>query len=67
MLRLRSIAHRNIAACALALALAACGTKGALVPAKKSPDAETPPLPPAATTTPDIPSATLPSNSPPPP
>ena len=50
------------AALVLAVALGACGVKGPLVPAKKSPDAPTPPLPPPATTAPEIPSATLPSN-----
>jgi hypothetical protein len=45
-----------------ALGVAGCGVKGPLVPAKKSPDGPTPAPPPAATTVPEIPSATLPSN-----
>jgi predicted small lipoprotein YifL len=51
-----------LAAVALAAALAGCGVKGPLVPAKKGGDTAPPPPPPAATTAPEIPSATLPSN-----
>jgi predicted small lipoprotein YifL len=68
MLRLRSAtARRLVSMAAAALVLTACGTKGPLVPAKKTPDAPTPALPAAATTAPDIPSATLPGSSQPPP
>ena len=59
MLRLRTCAI----ACMLALAcvLPGCGVKGPLVPAKKGTETGAPP-PPPATTAPDIPSATIPSN-----
>jgi len=70
MLRLVTIpatVRRLVPIVAAAIVLAACGTKGPLVPAKKTPDAPTPAPPPAATTAPDIPSATLPSSSQPPP
>jgi hypothetical protein len=53
---------RVIVVLVLGAAPAACGVKGPLVPAKKSPDAAQPALPPPATTAPDIPSATPPSN-----
>jgi predicted small lipoprotein YifL len=55
-------ARAALIAAALVLALAGCGIKGPLVPARKA--GETPP---PATTTPQVPSATLPSNAPPPP
>jgi predicted small lipoprotein YifL len=48
-------------ALALAVALAGCGVKGPLVPAKKGVETGAPP-PAPATTAPEIPSATLPSN-----
>ncbi|HSV17286.1 MAG TPA: lipoprotein [Casimicrobiaceae bacterium] len=48
------------AALALTFALCGCGVKGPLVPAKKATETAAPPPP--ATTTPAIPSATLPSN-----
>jgi hypothetical protein len=70
MLRLATIqatVRRLVPIVAAAIVLGACGTKGPLVPAKKTPDAPTPALPPAATTAPDIPSATPPSSSQPPP
>ena len=54
-------ARRVLVACALTVT--ACGTKGPLVPPKKTPDAPTPALPPAATTAPEIPSATLPGST----
>jgi predicted small lipoprotein YifL len=58
MLRLPSAAQRSVIALAAALAVSGCGIKGPLVPAKNG--AEAPP--PAATTAPTIPSATLPAN-----
>jgi len=68
MLRLNKTAVRRLVAMiAVASLLAACGTKGPLVPAKKNPEAPTPAPPPAATTAPEIPSATLPGSSQPPP
>jgi predicted small lipoprotein YifL len=68
MLRLaKPTVRRLVVVAAAAIALTACGTKGPLVPAKKTPDAPTPALPPAATTVPEIPSATLPSSTQPPP
>jgi predicted small lipoprotein YifL len=66
MLRLCMRTAGRFAIVALAtLTLCACGTKGPLVPAKKSADtaAPAPAAPPAATTTPEIPSATLPSTT----
>ena len=64
MLRLHARPILRAALVALAaVALAACGTKGPLVPAKKSPDSAAPAPPPAATTTPEIRSATLPSTT----
>jgi predicted small lipoprotein YifL len=62
MVRHASARCRRIATVAMiALALAGCGTKGPLVPAKKTPE-DTPRLPPPATTAPEIPAATLPTN-----
>jgi predicted small lipoprotein YifL len=50
---------RRLVVLAAALALAACGVKGPLVPVKRTPDAEAPPQ---ATTVPEIPEATPPAH-----
>jgi predicted small lipoprotein YifL len=65
MLRLHARASTRFAIAAFAaVALAGCGTKGPLVPAKKPAASVAPaPVPAPATTAPDIPSATLPSTN----